>query len=101
MFSKSSVIHLGFEYLSAVVSPTAERTKPVAGWPVPASGKELRAFLGLGSFYRWFVPSFIDISAPLTPLTNNKVTFSWTPAHQKVFDNLKHALVYSRLPPAD
>ena len=93
MFGKSSVTHLGFEYSSAGVSPTLERTKSVADWPVPNSAKELRSFLGLANFYRRFVPSFADISAPLTPLTSTKVAFTWTPMHQQAFENLKDALV--------
>ena len=90
MFGKSSVTHLGFEYSSAGVSPTLERTKSIANWPTPTSAKELRSFLGLANFYRRFIPSFVDISAPLTPLTSNKV---WTQTHQQAFATLKHALV--------
>ena len=73
MFGKSSVTHLGFEYSSLGVSPTLEKTKSVAGWPVPTSAKELRSFLGLANFYRRSIPSFADISVPLTPLTSNRV----------------------------
>ena len=93
IFGKSSVTYLGFEYSSSGVSPTLEKTKSVADWPVPTSAKELRSFLGLTNFYRRFVPSFADISAPFTPLTSNRVEFVWTSTHQQAFDNLKHALV--------
>ena len=93
MFSKSSVTHLSFEYSSAGVSPTLERTKSIANWPTPTSAKELRSFLGLANFYRQFIPSFADISAPLTPLTSNKVAFVWTQTHQQALATLKHALV--------
>jgi len=93
MFGKSSVTHLGFEYSLAGVSPTSERTKSIANWPTPTSAKELCSFLGLANFYRRFIPLFADISAPLTPLTSNKVAFEWTPTHQQAFTNIKQALI--------
>ena len=76
--------------LKQCVSPMAERAKTVADWPVPTFGKELQSFLGLANFYRWFVPSFADISSPLTLLTRTKLP---SIGHRKAFDNLKHVHV--------
>ena len=60
---------------------------------MPKSPKELRSFLGLTNFYRHFVRDYADIAAPLTDLTSSKVTFTWSPRHQKAFETLRQALV--------
>ena len=57
------------------------------------SPKELRSFLGLTNFYRCFVHNYADIAAPLTDLTSSKVTFTWSPQHQKAFETLRQTLV--------
>ena len=89
----STVCHLGFQYSSNGVTPSPERTQAVANWSPPKSTKELKSLLGLANFYRHFVNKFVDITAPVTHLTSNKVPFSWTSEHQQAFDTLRNALV--------
>ena len=76
-FGKTSLSHLGFQYSPDGVTPTADKTQSILNWPIPASRKELRSFLGLVNFYRRFIPRFSHIAAPLTSLTANKVPFKW------------------------
>ena len=74
-FGKTSLSHLGFQYSSEGVIPTADKTHSILNWPTPKSAKELRSFLGLVNFYCRFIPQFADIAAPLTSLTSNKAPF--------------------------
>ena len=92
-FGMSSVTHLGFEYSSEGITPSAEKTRAIADWPTPKSPKEVRSFLGLANFYRRFIPNFSDIAAPLNDLTSNSTIFSWTELHQTAFIRLKEALI--------
>ena len=62
-----------------------EITKTIQEWPTPRCPKDVRSFLGLGNFYRHFVPRFADIAAPLTDLTGNNVVFNWEEKHEKAF----------------
>ena len=91
-FGRSSVSHLGFEYSNAGISPIAEKTKAIQEWPSPKCSKDVRSFLGLANFYRHFVPRFVDIAAPLTDLTGNKIVFKWEEKHEKAFKALKQSL---------
>ena len=93
VFGKMNIKHLGFQYGINGVSPSADRIQTILNWPVPKSPKELRSFLGLTNFYRRFVHNYADIAAPLTDLTSSKVTFTWSPQHQKAFETLRQALV--------
>ena len=93
VFDKMNITYLGFQYGINGVSPSADRIPTILNWPVPKSPKELRSFLGLTNFYRRFVHNYTDIAAPLTDLTSSKVTFTWSPQHQKAFETLRQALV--------
>ena len=91
-FGLDKIIHLGFEYSSAGVAPSPQKSQAITDWPTPSSTKEVRSFLGLVNFYRCFVPHFANIAGPLTDLTSKATPFSWEPKHQEAFMNLKKAL---------
>ena len=41
----------------------------VANWKRPSTVTEIRNFLGLAGYYRWFIEGFSNIALPLTKLT--------------------------------
>ena len=88
LLGQSSITHLGFQYSAQGVSPSVDKTKAIADWPVPKTPKELQSFLGFANFYRNFAPGFANISAPLNDLTSNKASFTWTARHQTACDTL-------------
>jgi len=91
-FMRRSVSFLGHAISGEGIATDPEKTTAVAEWPVPASLKELRSFLGLASYYRRFVRNFADIAAPLYALTKKDQPFVWTAASQNAFESLKDAL---------
>ena len=92
-FGRNEITHLGFQYSRDGVTPTEERSRAVADWPIPTTKKEVRSFLGLANFCRRFVPKFADIARPLTDLTAIGATFQWQEEQQRAFDSLKQALM--------
>ena len=95
------------------ISVNPEKVEKVRTWPVPRNIKEVQSFLGLASYYRWFIDKFAKKARCLHELvgpTSNKhrkarakkeattVTqtepriFEWTTKHQEAFDALKEAL---------
>ena len=85
------------EYLGHVVSSDGIRTDPkkieaVQNWPTPENVTELRAFIGLCSYYRRFIQGFADIAKPLHRLTGKEVLFNWTKECEVAFQTLKHKL---------
>ncbi|KAL7880767.1 hypothetical protein SRHO_G00030210 [Serrasalmus rhombeus] len=88
----SSVTFLGHQVSSAGVRPDLSNTEKVVSWPVPHSATEVRAFLGLCSYYRRFIKHFSHIAEPLHRLTHKGVLFEWSPAAADAFKTLKHAL---------
>ena len=102
------------------ISANPEKADKVRDWPVPTNAKELHSFLGLVSYYCWFIPNLAHLAKclhQLVGLTNVKKTkgkrkevttledhnkldltlpkFVWASEHQKAFDALKLALTTS------
>ena len=116
-FFQASVIFLGHVLSADGISANPEKVDKVRDWLVPSNAKELHSFLGLASYYCWFISNFAHIAKclhQLVGLTNVKKTkgkrkevtslknlekpdltlpkFVWASEHQKAFDALKLAL---------
>ena len=72
-----------------------QRVKAVQEWPIPTCVTEVRAFLGLVSYYRRFIKNFSQIAKPLHRLTENNRKFHWTEECPAAFTTLKGCLVES------
>lgn len=88
----SSVTFLGHRVSSNGVEPDPANTEKVANWPVPQSATQVRAFLGLCSYYRRFIQDFAHIADPLHRLTHKGVPFIWSGEAEEAFSILKQAL---------
>ena len=59
--------------------------------------KEPKSFLGLASYYRWFVPSFSKIANPLFALIHKDCSFIWSQKCEGAFNQLKGLLTNAPL----
>ena len=66
-----------------------DKVKAVQNYPTPTN---VRAFLGLASFYRRQVPDFAEFSKHLTILNKKDHEFKWGPSQQEAFEKLKARL---------
>jgi len=73
------------------VAPDPEKVKAITEWPEPCALTNLRGFLGLTEFYRHFVRHYATLAAPLTDLLQQQ-KFTWPPATQLAFTNLKQQM---------
>ena len=69
-----------------------QKVKSVVEWPKPQSVHDVRAFLGLASYYRKFIRNFSNIARPLTDLTKKDKDMVWSDAQEQSFNQLKAAL---------
>ena len=88
-FFKSQIHYLGHLISEDGTSPLLDKLDSIKNMLVPKCVKEIKQFLGLTGYYRKFVPTFADISRPLTRLTKKETIFNWTPECQKSFELLK------------
>ena len=55
--------------------------------------KDIRAFLGLTSYYRHYIPNFASVATPLMVLTKKEAKLIWDDDCEQAFLPLKKALV--------
>lgn len=94
--SKCSFSAMLIEYLGHIITEgklQADQAKIAAmvTWPVPATVHQIRGFLGLTGYYRWFIHHYAHLAAPLTDLLK-KDSFTWTSTATQAFEALKQVL---------
>ena len=82
--------YLGFIFGAQGIQTDPDKLAVVHDIPTPRTRKEVYKFLGFANFYRRFLPpNFVSVTAPLTKLTSDKVSFVWTNDCSKAFDRIK------------
>ena len=71
------------------VRPYHKKIKAILTMQEPKNIKQLRAFLGLVTYYRDMWPRRSHILAPLTDLLRTPKTYKWEPKHRKAFVEMK------------
>ncbi|GBG90246.1 hypothetical protein CBR_g50424 [Chara braunii] len=80
-FFLSEISFLGYVVTRGGLRPDSRKVAAVKEAPVPTSLTQVRAFLGLVSYYRRFIKGFAAIARPLTNLLRKDQPFSWDAEH--------------------
>lgn len=96
-FSKCEFWLESVAFLGHIISGEGNKVDPkkieaVQSWPRPTTATEIRSFLGLVGYYRWFVQGFSSIAPPLTRLTQKGAPFRWSNDCEASYQKLKAAL---------
>lgn len=90
--AREEVKFLGYVVSASGISADPEKVRAMTDFPTPGDLKSLRAFLGLTSYYRRFIPCYSAIAQPLFRLTRKDVPFEWTGDCETAFTQLKSTL---------
>jgi hypothetical protein len=88
-FHRSTMSFLGYIIAEGNVQMNPEKVRVVVDWPQSTSRVQLQRFLGFAHFYRCFIRGNGNLVVPLSALTSPKVLFTWSPAADKAFGDLK------------
>lgn len=91
-FFTTEVAYLGFKFSVNGMEPTDDKIRALLEIPPPKSVTELKAFLGVVTFYGRFVPNLSTVAFPLNNLTRNNVKFHWSAQCEKAFRSIKQIL---------
>jgi len=91
-FAQPQLNYVGYVLSHDGVLASPDKVKAVAKYPVTKNVRDVRAFLGLASFYRKLVPGFTKLANPLTNVTRKSQEFLWVKIHREAFENLKTRL---------
>ena len=94
-FGTSKCVYLGHMVGNGSVEPEElSKLQAVKSFPLPETKRQVRGFLGLTGYYRWFILDYSSRAAPLTDLTRKSAsnTVKWTPQCSEAFESLKQCL---------
>lgn len=95
-FCLQQVAYLGHLLSKEGRQLTQERIQLIQQIPQPTTQKQVRAFVGLTSYCRQWIPQFALISKPLVQLTTLEAgatpQLPWTDEHTQAFQSLKKAM---------
>ena len=91
-FGRQKVAFLGHVVSAEGVSTDPDKVQQVQEWPPPINLKQVRAFLGLTSYYRKYIHGYADIARPMHDLTRKDEPFFWSEKCQQAFEELKEQL---------
>ena len=91
-FGSHEMKYLGFVLTETGLATDSTKVKDTAEFPRPTNLTELRAFLGLATYYRQFVQNFATIASPLYQLLRKDQRFEWKQPQELVFKTLKRKL---------
>ncbi|GBG67574.1 hypothetical protein CBR_g703 [Chara braunii] len=90
-FFLTTISFLGHVVTDKGLQPEPQKVAAVRDASVPTTIMEVRAFLGLASYYRRFIEGFAAIAGPLTNLLRKDQPLIWTPECDQAFSKLKAA----------
>ncbi|KAL4427930.1 hypothetical protein ABPG75_002019 [Micractinium tetrahymenae] len=87
-----SMTFLGIKVSAEGNEPDPAKVAAIVDCLAPTNQKEVRARIGLCSYYRRWIKNFAGIARPLTDLLRADAEFNWSPVHEAAFQALKKAL---------
>ena len=94
-FLSPAVTYLGYRIDSEGLHPTEQKLKAVQLAPEPTNVTELKAYIGLLTYYGRFLPHRPSVLAPLYVLLQTDTPWRWTPTEQEAFNRSKELLTSS------
>ena len=89
---QEQVRFLGHTVSKNGIGPDPEKVQAIHEWPRPRNVTDVRAFLGLCSYYRRYIRGFSEKARPLFKLLEAGEVFQWTSECESAFQNLKGVL---------
>ena len=91
-FFKDRVAYCGHEVDKSGIHKSPEKVSAIANAPKPENVQQLRAFLGLVTYYHRFVPNLSTVVAPLNELLHDNVVWNWSESQDRAFQEVKDIL---------
>lgn len=85
--------YLGFVVNKSGIQPDERKVQALAIRPAPTNVRELRSFLGVGNYFRRFIPHYADLVSPMGALLKKNARWEWSEACVGAFVKVKEILL--------
>ena len=92
-WGEQNIGFLGYRVGKDGLKPDPGKIEKIRDIKIPTTVREVRAVLGLFSYYRKFVEGFSKIAKLLNELLKKENGFKWEERQQKAFEELKERLI--------
>ena len=89
----NSVEFLGYIMSYKGLTMANDKICAILDWPEPWKVKDSQSFLGFANFYRRFIHNYLEITVPLTRLTQKGLTWDFNEDCHTAFKTLKEAFM--------
>ncbi len=93
----NSITYLGHKINAEGLHSPEEKVSAITEAPAPNSVVELKAYLGLLTYYSRFLPCISTVLAPLYKLLKKNASWAWTETEDEAFQKSKDLLTLSSL----
>ena len=91
-FFMQQLTFLGHVISDLGIQQDFDKVKVICQMPPLNCVKDVRAFIGMCSYYRRYIPGFAHVAAPLVALTRKNAVFTWSQECEQAFVTLKRKL---------
>ena len=91
-FALGEVGFLGHRIKDGRLMLDESKIKAIQEWDPSTKVPQLRSFLGLVNYYRWFIKGYSARVAPLTDILKKSKAWTWDEKCQQAFEDLKKAI---------
>lgn len=91
-FGLEAVEYLGFTIGKGGMQPGERKIRTIQEFPTPKNIHEVRAFVGLTSFFPRFIPGFAKLTSPLITLFKKDAVFTWGDDQERAFSEAKEKM---------
>ena len=91
-FCCTELLYLGYLITPEGLKPDPTTKTAILEYPAPTDVSGVRTFLGMTGHYRQFIPNYAIIAGPIQELVKPTVPWTWGPAQQHAFEQLKNIM---------
>jgi hypothetical protein len=91
-FACAELDYLGHHVGRGKLEPRRQKVEALLAFPRPTSRKQVHSFLGLGGYYRRYIPHFASLAATLSDLLKKGTKFEWNNQTEQAFLDIKSRL---------
>ena len=88
LFTKENVSFLGHHIKNGKLTLDDSKVKAIQEWDLSTKVPQIRSFLSLENYYRWFIKGYLVRATPLTNLPKKNKAWEWDERCQQAFEDL-------------